>query len=88
MTCFEEIHYHHHHQAHLIHHFYQGQTPLSMHVILCRIWVIYPDIYKPDETHLTWTKCDRMTRITQPGYNPDVHMFVHLSPHIMDYIFI
>ena len=86
MTCFEEIHS-------------ASSTPNSSLLsgpntfinacdLMQDLGHIYLDIYKPDKTHLTWTKCDWMTQITQPGYNPDVHMFVHLSPNIMDYTFI
>ena len=33
------IHFHHHHQAHLIHYFGREQTASLMHIIQCRIRV-------------------------------------------------
>lgn len=56
-----EITFHHHCQACLIpsHYIGQDQIPLLMHMISCRIYVGQIQLfYKPDQTHLTWTKCD------------------------------
>ena len=60
----QEICFHHHHQACLIHYFGQDQT----HMIQCTIRV-RPGCYKPDQTCLTQIKRnpDDSTRF-QPGY--------------------
>ena len=67
MICFEEIRCHCHHQAHLIHHFVQGQMPLSTHKVQCRIWV-RPGYFinRMRRTSLE----QNMTSMTQPGFNP------------------
>ena len=51
LSNIQEIRFHHHHQARLIHYFGQDQT----HMIQCTIWV-RPGCYKPDQTCLTRIK--------------------------------
>ena len=54
----EEIHFHHHYQAHLIHHFDQCQITLSTHMIQCKIQIRQRYFDKAGQTQLTWTKCE------------------------------
>ena len=58
IRCFEEIRYHRHFHAHLIHYFDQGQIPSPMHMIPCRIQVRPGYFIKPDEARLIQTKHD------------------------------
>ena len=67
------MHFHHHHQAHLIHYFCQEQMPLIMHMIQCRILVkpgyfinwVRPAWPGQNVTQLIW-----ITRMTRSGFNP------------------
>ena len=78
------IHFHHHHQARLIHYFGWEQTPLLM-------WV-RPGYF------INWVRCawpgQNVTRLTQitrmawPGFNPRLDNLVSFHMHTHIYIYI
>ena len=72
----EEIPFHRHCQARLIHHFNHSQTPWSMHMIQCRIRI--RPRYFIKQIRPTWprqnvTRMTQIAQMTRPGFNPDTH---------------
>ena len=85
IRCFEEICYHRHFQAHLLHYFDQGQILSSMRMIPCRIQVrpgyfinrMRPTWSRQNMTHITW--------MIRPSFNPDLFHIAILLTNISAY---